>query len=75
MDNPNWMRDILAIRHWKGWYNAKDLGPLIRKILGDGIQGGDVNRIKELALRQLADDRKLDVEKVKRGEQIMILAE
>ena len=65
MDNPDWMAEVLSMRHWKGWYNANKLGPLIQKILGDGIQGGDANKIKELVLRQLANQRKLDVERVK----------
>ena len=57
MKNPDWMAEILAMRHWKGWYNAKGLGPAIRKILGDGIQGGDANKLKELILKQLADNQ------------------
>ena len=41
-------------RKWKGWYDAKDLGPGVQRILDAGVAQGDVERLKDLILRELA---------------------
>ena len=40
-------------RKWKGWFDAKGLGPRVRAILNGGVARGYVERLKDLILRQL----------------------
>ena len=40
-----------------------------------GVEGGDANKLKDLVLRQLCENAKKDVEKVKRGEEILVIYE
>ena len=43
-----------------------------------GVEGGDANKLKDLVLKQMATDRGKDeawLEKVKRGEAIMVVYE
>ena len=63
------------VRKWGGLCDAKNLGPQIRAILDNGIEGGDVDRLKDLVLRQLAENAKKDVGKIKSGEQIFVIYE
>ena len=45
--------DVDDDSRWKGWYDAKHLGPRVRAILDSGVAGGDVERLKVIILREL----------------------
>ena len=69
---------IKFVRKYGGWYDAKKLSNAVRVILEKGVEGGDANKLKDLVLKQMATDRGKDeawLEKVKRGEAIMVVYE
>ena len=69
---------IKFVRKYGGWYDAKKVSHAVRVILEKGVEGGDANKLKDLVLKQMATDRGKDeawLEKVKRGEEIMVVYE